>query len=160
MGFIKNCTKYYSPSTNCTIDEQLLGFQGRFGARVYIPSKPDKYGIKIICLNDAQTSYMLNAEPYVGRVTTNRFESVPSYYIRKLSEPLYNIKRNIICDNWFTSIQIVQEMREKYSLTMVGTLRKNKREIPLEFTRTASAGTIRFAYANNSTLVFYCPKKN
>ncbi|XP_014478152.1 PREDICTED: piggyBac transposable element-derived protein 4-like isoform X2 [Dinoponera quadriceps] len=40
--FIDNCAKYYSPSTNCTIDEQLLGFQGHFEARVYMPSKLER----------------------------------------------------------------------------------------------------------------------
>lgn len=32
--FIKNCTEYYTPSQNCTIDEQLLEFKGKFFAKV------------------------------------------------------------------------------------------------------------------------------
>lgn len=39
--FIENCKKYYTPSQNCTIDEQLLEFRGKFFAKVYIKSKPD-----------------------------------------------------------------------------------------------------------------------
>ena len=62
-AFSANCREYYSPSTNCTIDEQLLSFRGRFHARVYIPNKPDKCGIKIVICNDAQTNYMISAEP-------------------------------------------------------------------------------------------------
>jgi len=56
-SFIENY-KYYSPSTNCTVDEQLLDFCGRFKARVYISNKFDKYGIKIVsCMINAETIY-------------------------------------------------------------------------------------------------------
>lgn len=34
--------------------------------RVYMPSKPGKYGLKIFSINDVSTSYMFNAIPYVG----------------------------------------------------------------------------------------------
>lgn len=156
-SFVSNCKKYYSPSTNCTIDEQLLSFRGRFHSRVYIPNKPDKYGIKIVMLNDVQTSYMYNAEPYVGKIATS--DPIPEYYVKKLSEPLFDSGRNITADNWFMSIPLVKKMQEK-NLTMVGTLRKNKPEIPPAFTRFVPSMTSRFAYSNNTTLVSYCPKKN
>lgn len=57
--FIRNCQRYYKPHNNCTVDEQLLGFRGRCSFRMYIKSKPDKYGLKIVSLNDACTSYMV-----------------------------------------------------------------------------------------------------
>lgn len=57
--FIANCQKYYTPHYKCTVDEQLLGFRGKCIFRMYIKSKPNKYGIKIISLNDAVTSYMV-----------------------------------------------------------------------------------------------------
>lgn len=37
---------YCNPAECVTIDEQLLGFHGRCPFRQYIPSKPEKYGIK------------------------------------------------------------------------------------------------------------------
>lgn len=57
--FIKNCNFYYQPSNEITVDEQLLSFRGRCKFRMYIKSKPDKYGLKIITMNDAQTFYMV-----------------------------------------------------------------------------------------------------
>jgi len=50
-------------------------------------------------------------------------------------------------------------MFESYNLRMIGTLRKNKRQVPESFKRTASAGTIRVGYDGNLTLTSYCPKK-
>ena len=44
---IKNCQGSFKPGANTTIDEQLLGFRGRCPFRMYIPSKPNKYGIKL-----------------------------------------------------------------------------------------------------------------
>lgn len=46
----------------------------------------------------------------------------------------------------------------QYSLTVIGTLRKNKPEVLPSFTKCASPGTLRFAYADGMTLVTYCPK--
>lgn len=43
---------------------------------------------------------------------------------------------------------------------MVGTIRKNEQHLPESFTRTASAGTVRYAYDTTKTLVSHCPKKD
>ena len=51
------------------------------------------------------------------------------------------------------SVKIVQEMKDNYSLTMVGTLRENKPEIPANFTQTVAVGTVRYAYADGITLL-------
>jgi len=69
---------------------------------MYIPSKPDKYGLKIVSMNDAVTHYMINAIPYCGNVTERlNGEPIPTYYVRRLSKPIHNTERNITCDNWF-----------------------------------------------------------
>ncbi|KAF7380307.1 hypothetical protein HZH66_014662 [Vespula vulgaris] len=45
---------YYTPSQHCTIDEQqLLSTKCRCSFKVHIKSKPDKYELKIMSLNDA-----------------------------------------------------------------------------------------------------------
>lgn len=158
--FISNCTKNYTPASYCTIDEQILSFRGRCPFKVYNGSKPDKYGIKIVMLNDSRTFYMYTAEPYVGRVVTEKGESVPSYYIRKLSEPVHGTARNITCDNWFSSVEIFDKMLREHSITMVGTLRKNKREIPSAFRVAGAIQSSKFAFSETQTLVSYTPKKN
>jgi hypothetical protein len=40
-----------------TTDEKLEAFRGRCGSKQYIPSKPNKYGIKIHALVDAKVLY-------------------------------------------------------------------------------------------------------
>lgn len=43
----RNFVASYSPSENVTIDEQLIAFRGRFKGKVYMPNKPNKFGIKV-----------------------------------------------------------------------------------------------------------------
>lgn len=57
--FIENCKNNYKPSSQCTVDEQLHGFRGRCKMRVYMKSKPDKYGLMFKTLNDAATAYLV-----------------------------------------------------------------------------------------------------
>lgn len=96
---------------------------------MYIPSKPDKYGIKILMTCDSKTAYMIDAFVYLGKGS-----SVPAahFFIMKLTEKIHGTNRNLTCDNWFTSIPVAKELLQK-QVTLVGTLRRNKRDIPPSF---------------------------
>lgn len=65
--FIKNCETLYTPNEHLTVDEQLLGFRGKCPFRMYIPSKPAKYGIKLVLINDSKSKYLLGGIPYLGK---------------------------------------------------------------------------------------------
>ncbi|CAK1596514.1 unnamed protein product [Parnassius mnemosyne] len=159
--FVTQCKLNYTPGEHVTIDEQLLGFRGRCPFRMYIPNKPSKYGIKIPMLCDSGTKYMLNAMPYIGRATNTNGMPQGEFYVKELSRPLHGTNRNITCDNWFTSVPLAKSLlQEPYKLTLVGTLRSNKREIPEELknTRSRSVGTSMFCYDGCLTLVSYKPK--
>lgn len=58
--------KHYSVGKYVTLDEMLLGFRGRCGFRIYIPNKPNKYGIKVFSTVDAKTFYTSHLEIYAG----------------------------------------------------------------------------------------------
>lgn len=159
--FISNCTKYYVPHNYCTIDEQLLGFRGNCPFRVYISSKPDKYGLKVITMCDSRTYYMVTAIPYIGKEIRPNKEPLPDYYVKTLSEPIHGTGRNLTMDNWFTSIPLADKMLADHNLTIVGTLRKNKREIPPSFlpNKRKEIMSSQFVFDNQKTLVSFTPKK-
>ena len=160
--FESNCTKYYTPHEYVTIDEQLLGFRGNCPFRVYIASKPDKYGLKIVTMCDSRTFYMVSAIPYIGKEVRANAEPLPHYYVKKLSESIHGTGRNITMDNWFTSIPLADNMVNNYNLTIVGTLRKNKKEVPSSFlaNKNKEALTSQFAFDQKKTLVSFTPKKS
>lgn len=68
-GFVWRCLECYTVGENCTIEEMLEGFRDRCNFRQYLPSKPNKYGIKIQALIESKTYYTSNMEEYVGSQT-------------------------------------------------------------------------------------------
>lgn len=162
-NFINNCRDSYKPSSYVTIDEQLVGFRGRCPFRMYMPNKPNKYGIKIVMVADSNSRYVFNAMPYLGKGTNSGNMPLATYFVKQLCEPLNGTNRNITMDNWFTSVPLASELLQSpYKLTIVGTLRSNKREIPLEMknSKTRKIGTSMFAFDAEKILVSYKPKSN
>ncbi|XP_045505907.1 piggyBac transposable element-derived protein 4-like [Colias croceus] len=154
---VKVSSELYSPSEYCTLDEMLLGFRGRCVFKMYIPSKPDKYGIKIVMLCDSKTAYMINAFVYLGKDSTPRNVPCAEFFTMKLTEPIHGSNRNLACDNLFTSLLVANQLFQK-QVTIVGTLRKNKREIPPLFLelRNRDKNTAQFAFSKELTLLSYC----
>ncbi|XP_036958596.1 piggyBac transposable element-derived protein 4-like [Acanthopagrus latus] len=149
----------YNPSPNFTVDERLVAFRGRCPFKQYMPSKPSKYGIKIWATCDASTSYAWKMQVYTGKSA----DGVPekNQGKRVVLEMTAGLKgHNITCDNFFTSDTLGQELLQK-KLTMVGTIRRNKPELPpaLLATQDRDRFSSRFAFTDTHTLVSYCPKK-
>lgn len=165
--FIENCQKCMSLGPSVTVDEMLVPFRGKCRFRVYMPKKPAKYGIKVMCMTDAKTGYLFNAYIYTGRgsdgVTLSEEEkqlNIPSQSVISLTKPIAYSNRNVTADNWFSSLELVTELRAK-GLTYVGTLKKNKKEIPLEFlpSRKRAVNSSLYGFSNNMTLLSHVPKK-
>ncbi|KAM3595866.1 uncharacterized protein V6R79_004187 [Siganus canaliculatus] len=149
----------YNPGPNITVDERLVAFRGRCPFKQYMPSKPSKYGIKIWAACDAKTSYAWNMQVYTGKAA----DGVPekNQGKRVVLEMTSGLKgHNITCNNFFTSYALGQEFLQK-KLTMVGTIRRNKPELPPAFLSTLDRDrfSTRFAFTDTHTLVSYCPKK-
>ena len=164
--FIKNCKENYTCSEYVTVDEMLVPFRGRCKFRMYIKSKPAKYGLKIMCLCDAKTHYLINAFIYTGknsrRQNSNpRKLSVPTLDVLSLIKPIENTNRNVTGNNWFTSNELVNKLKSK-GLTYVGTVRKNKRDVPPEFQphKLREVNSSLFGFTGDRTLVSSVPKKN
>ena len=124
--FIEACKKNYSAGPYVTIDELLLAFRGRCLFKVYMPSKPGKYGIKVWSMVDASNAYLLNAQIYKGKGPCGPERHQAKRVVKDLTTPILNSGRNIACGNFFTDFSLAVELLEK-KLTILGTLRKNKR---------------------------------
>ncbi|XP_055918547.1 piggyBac transposable element-derived protein 4-like [Eupeodes corollae] len=166
--FNKNSQANYSIGANATIDEMLVGFRGRCAFKMYIPSKPNKYGLKMQCLADSKTHYALNTYLYCGKnsdgltlTAEERKFPIPVQACVRLCKPILNSNRNITTDNWYTSMELVNIMKSK-GLTVVGTMRKNKREISKDFLphKSRQVGSSLFGFTKDTTMVSFVPKKN
>lgn len=159
--FVRNCQNCYCVGENVTIDEMLPGFRGRCPFRQYIPSKPTKYGIKCFALVDAKMMYTYNLEVYAGKQPEGPFQvsNKPCDVVKRIAEPLFGSGRNITADNWFTDFELLDFLKSK-KLTYVGTVRKNKRQLPPEFlnVRWREQYDSKFGYNDGKTLVSYIPR--
>lgn len=162
--FVSNSQNTYKPSDYLTIDEQLVAFRGNCPFRVYMPSKPAKYGIKVFALVSTTNFVATKLEVYVGQQPNGPFQqsngTIP--LVLRLVEPVVGTNRNITCDNWFASVPLALTLREEKSLTFVSTLRKNKPEIPLNFLpdKEREVKSSIFGFQDKCTMVSYVPKKN
>lgn len=67
---------------------------------------------------------------------------------------------NVTTDNWFTSIELAEQLRAK-RLKLVGTLRKNKREVPshILIVKNLLPMATRFLHAPEMTLLSFLKKQ-
>ncbi|KAM3936782.1 LOW QUALITY PROTEIN: piggyBac transposable element-derived protein 4-like [Leptodactylus fuscus] len=148
--------KLYNSGENVTADEQLVAFRGRCPFRQYIPSKPAKYGIKIWTLCDSKSSYALNVQVYTGKAPDERPEK--NQGMRVVLDLTHGLKgQNVTCDNFFTSYQLGQMLKKK-QLTMLGTMRKNKPELPQGILSKREVDSSTFYFSGNTTVVSYVRK--
>lgn len=166
--FNKNAQENYSIGANATIDEMLVAFRGRCKFKMYIPSKPNKYGLKMQCLADSKTHYAFNTYLYCGKNTEGltlteeeKKYPIPTQACLRLCKPILNSNRNITTDNWYTSMELINVMKSR-GLTVVGTLKKNKKEIPKAFLphKDRQVGSSLFGFTKDTAIVSYVPKKN
>ncbi|XP_043529513.1 piggyBac transposable element-derived protein 4-like isoform X2 [Frieseomelitta varia] len=161
--FLTNCQESYLLSEYCTIDEQLVPFRGRCSFRQYIPNKPAKYGIKIFTLADANSRYTFSMEIYVGIQPEGRYKVSNKVLdvVMRLVQHIEGSGRNVTGDNWFSSIPLAKCLLDK-KLSYVGTIRKNKKELPKEFvtTKNREPKSSIFGFQDEATIVSYIPKKN
>ena len=159
--FMKALSAHYIPGALLTIDEQLVPFRGRCSFRQYLPSKPDRYGIKVFWVADAERNFPLLGIPYLGRPAgQERHTNLGSNIATELATPYFKSGRNVTCDNYFTDMALAETLL-KNGLTMVGTVRGNKRFLPNSFKsgRQLALHDSEFAYNKNATVLKYQSKR-
>lgn len=158
------CKQNFSVAEYTTIDEMLWGFRGRCSFRQYMRNKPAKYGLKVFSLVDARSFYVLNMEFYLGKQPpgAHQISQTPADVVKRLITPISGSGRNVTHDNWFTSVSLAHELLEQHKLTTVGTIRKNKPQLPACFInskdREVSSSIFGFG-KKRTTLVSHVPKK-
>ncbi|XP_060879204.1 piggyBac transposable element-derived protein 4-like [Metopolophium dirhodum] len=159
-----NCKNNYKPSSYVTIDEQLVGFRGRCPFRMYIPSKPTRYGIKIVMMCDNATKYVIDSIPYMGKGTVPNGQVAADFYVKNLVKSIKGSNRNLTMDNWFCNVPHIQSLLHDDKPTVIGTIKKNKRELPTQFTdikfQNRTSDTSFFLFHEDFTVVSYKPNQS
>jgi hypothetical protein len=106
--------------------------------------------------------YTYNLEIYAGKQpddlyqTSNKLADV----VKRLVEPINGTGQNITAENWFTNINLIFELRKR-KLSYVGTLIKNKPQLPVESVavKNQPEKSSLFGFRKEATVVSYIPNK-
>uniref|UniRef100_A0A1B0B4S7 PiggyBac transposable element-derived protein domain-containing protein n=1 Tax=Glossina palpalis gambiensis TaxID=67801 RepID=A0A1B0B4S7_9MUSC len=109
-----------------------------------MPNQSDKFGIKFWLASDVSSKYIVNGFPYLGKDEGREPSiSLGEFVTLKLAEPCTGHGRNITVDNFFTSASLASKLLANRT-TLVGTIRRNKGELP-KLARQAKDGMTRFS---------------
>ena len=136
--FVANCMSNYTPDWSLTIDEQLFPMKNRCPFIVFMPNKPDKFGIKFWVLAEVESKYVYNLLPYLGAFEKEQRNGRPlaEDVVMRLTKCIHNRGGyNVTTDNFFTSVHVAKLLTEK-KISIVGTLRNNSKGITKEMTRS------------------------
>ncbi|KAM4038357.1 LOW QUALITY PROTEIN: uncharacterized protein ACNLHF_016667 [Anomaloglossus baeobatrachus] len=149
----------FNPGPEVTVDECFFPFRGNCPFRQYMPIKPGKYGIKIWVACDAKTSYAWNLQIYTGKSASGIPEKKQGK--RVVLDMTTGLHGHIITyDNFFTSYDLGLELLRR-KITMVGTVKKTKPELPAEWLQMKDRAPLssKFVFTDTTTAVSYYPKK-
>lgn len=154
-------SKCLIPHDDLTVDEQLVAFRGKCPFKQYMPSKPAVYGIKFFLLVDPTTNFCHNISIYLGKVNGQRAINLGETVVLDLVSYLKGSGRNIVFDNFFTSVPLAEKLLN-LGLTMLGTIRANKKDIPevMKPNKYREVYSSLFLFNKKNMLVSYVPKRN
>ena len=110
---------------------------------------------------DAQSFYCMNLQPYIGRTGPIPERGQGQRVVLELTDMITGSVRNVFVDNFFTSLLLGRIMLG-CNLTITGTIRKNKSEIPQQLLSNPVRGehSSLFAFQQDATMVSSVAKKN
>ena len=94
----KTCLINYQPSQHVSIDESMVPYFGRHGAKQYIHGKPIKFGYKLLVMA-TPLCYCIQCRPYAGKDTilqeyTDIGLGLEAYAAAHLAESLPEVKNS------------------------------------------------------------------
>ena len=98
---------------------------------------------------------------YKGReICEQRETNLGSKVVLKLSELFQKSGRNITSDNFFTNLELGRKLLMR-NITIVGTIRKNRKKLPAEFvsTKDRKEFTTLNGFQKEAMIASHCPKK-
>lgn len=123
----------YKPTCELSVDESMIGFQGRLSFRQYMPKKAKKFGIKVWCLAESRTGYILNFDVYTGKDKSSTRDQQPlaSSVVINLLQPYQGLNHSVYMDNFFTSYQLMLDLASM-KIYSTGTYRRGRRGFPTD----------------------------
>ena len=135
----QKCLSVYTPEEHLSLDEGMVPWRGRLSFKQYIPSKPDKFGMKLYVLCEGNSGYISTYEVYTGK----SFDPNPDADQHEQAQGhTYNVVMGLMkkcgflnkgytlyTDNYYTSPTLYKDLDDQ-GTNAVGTVRVNRKEMP------------------------------
>lgn len=127
----ENFQKEAVSSSSQSVDEAMILFKGRSSFRQYMPLKPIKRGYKVWVRADSETGYIYQFDLYTGKDDDSTAGvGLGSRVVQNLTASLKNANAHVTFDNFFTSVQLMEDLREN-KIFATGTVRAIRRDLPV-----------------------------
>ena len=107
----------YIPGKKVAVDEGLVKFNRRLSFKQYMQLKPDKFGIKVCMLADADNYYVSRFQVYLGKNRTSnglfQRKGLGYYVVWTPGEPYLDNHRHFFFDNFFTSAELMRDLESR-----------------------------------------------
>ena len=129
---ILNSQKMHHPTRELSVDECMIPFSGKHRWRVFLKSKPVKYGFKAYILAEANSGYVLNWHIHTGDPRTCDSEESSTFKIvRRLSYPYNFLGHHIYMDRYYSGLRIFRYLTLK-GFGVCGTVMLNRLSLTQE----------------------------
>lgn len=145
--------KYFPVTQHVSVDEAMIPYFGRHGAKQFLRNKPVRFGYKIWCIC-TPSGYLANFEPYEGAGTGEKSQlGVGGSVVVRLVDELPKHRYCVYTDNFFTSIPLITTLADK-GVALTGTIRANRtQKCPLKDLKREPRGSMDHRKTSNSVLV-------
>jgi hypothetical protein len=143
----------FRPYQKICVDESIVEWKGKLKFKQYIPSKRNRFGIKLFVLCDSKTGFVLDFLVYTGNdqhINFNESLQQSGSVISTLMEPYLNKGHIIYMDNWYSSPLLYQYLLEN-NTGACGTVRNKRIGMPTFPTKLASGQCVSATTKNMMT---------
>lgn len=147
----------------------MVPWKGRLSFRQYIPSKPDRFGIKLYTLCESRNSYICDFDVYTGsdynpdptaEVSEERLGHSYHVVLGLLRRCAFlNKGYSLYVDNYYTSPTLFDELCAE-DTSCVGTVRTNRKEVPKALKLKLKRGDTVFRQRNNLLAMKWVDKRD
>ena len=132
----KQCLENYIPEQHVSVDESMVPYFGKHGAKQYIHGKPIKFGYKMWVMAKP-LGYCIQFRPYAGKdaafteygdIGLGLGAAVVAHLLKMLP-PHPGSNYHAVMDNFFTSTKLIRYLQLK-SISATGTVRLCRMENP------------------------------
>ena len=99
------------PQKNISIDESLIGYEGRGPAIQHMLNKHHHFfRFKLFCLCESESGYTYNFSIYEGKQSSSSEYGISHDICMELMAPLLGQGYHLFTDNWYTAVPLAESL--------------------------------------------------